>query len=110
MRSHEQGARLRLRVKPGARRSGLLGVHGGALKVAVPQAPEKGRANRSVLEVLAKALGLPAAALRLLAGEASRDKAVFIPLSPREVAARLGELPDGPPRSGAAPADGSSAR
>ena len=48
----EGGTRLELRVKPGARRSAIVGVHGGALTVAVPAAPEKGKANRAVLDLL----------------------------------------------------------
>ena len=35
------GTRLRLRVKPGARKTAIVGVHGGALKVAVAAAPKK---------------------------------------------------------------------
>ena len=85
----EGGTRLELRVKPGARRSAIVGVHGGALKVAVPAAPERGKANRAVLDLLGEALGLPPSSLRLLSGEASRDKTVLVPLPPAEVAARL---------------------
>ena len=34
------GTRLRLRVKPGARKNAVLGVHGGDLKVGVTAVPE----------------------------------------------------------------------
>lgn len=93
----EGGTRLELRVKPGARRSAIVGVHGGALKVAVPAAPEKGKANRAVLDLLGEALGLPPSALVLLSGAASRNKAVLVPLPPAEVAARLGARVTAPP-------------
>ncbi len=55
----------------------------------MPAAPERGKANRSVLEILGEALGLPPSSLRLLSGEASRDKTVLVPLPPAEVASRL---------------------
>ena len=84
------GTRLRLRVKPAARRSAILGVHGGALKVAVTAAPEKGKANRAVLAVLAEALDVPPSSLELLSGAGSHDKAVRVPLPPAEVLRRLG--------------------
>lgn len=86
-----EGVRLRLRVAPGARRDGLVGVHGDALKLAVRAAPEKGRATEAVLRLLAEALDLPAQQVALVAGGASRDKIVSIRgLSPADVRARLG--------------------
>jgi uncharacterized protein YggU (UPF0235/DUF167 family) len=83
------GTRLRLRVRAGATRQAILGSHGGALKVAVVAAAERGRANRAVLALVADALGLPPSALRLVAGETSPDKVVLVPLEPPEVERRL---------------------
>jgi uncharacterized protein (TIGR00251 family) len=84
-----EGTRLRLRVKPGAKRDAIVGVHGGALKLAVAAPPEKGQANRAVLRLLARALELPPAAVTLVAGESSRDKVAVVALAPSEVRARL---------------------
>ena len=83
------GTRLRLRVKAGAKRDAILGRHGGALKLSVTAAPERGKANRAVLRLLAAALGIPASELRLVAGAASPDKTVFVPLAPEDVARGL---------------------
>jgi uncharacterized protein len=83
------GTRLRLRVKPGARRNAIVGSIRGALKIAVVAAPERGKANRAVLELLAAELGIPLSSLKLLSGETSHDKTVRIPLPPAEVASRL---------------------
>jgi uncharacterized protein (TIGR00251 family) len=85
----EGGTRLRLRVKPRARRNGVLGVRDGALRIAVTAAPEKGKANRAVLGVLAGALDLAPSALEILSGHASTDKSVRAPLPPAEIRARL---------------------
>ena len=84
-----EGTRLRLRVKPGSRKAGLLGVHDGALKVAVVTAPERGKANKSVMRLLARALDLAPAELELAAGLTSQDKVVLVPLPPAEVRRRL---------------------
>jgi len=65
---------LEIRVKPRAKRAGLLGRHGLALKVAVRAAPERGRANEELVRVLAEALDLPATAFVLVAGATSQDK------------------------------------
>jgi uncharacterized protein (TIGR00251 family) len=69
---------IALRVSPRAKRAGLVGWHGAAIKIAVRAAPERGRANDEVLAVLAAALGVPAAALVLESGVASRDKRVRV--------------------------------
>ena len=83
------GTRLRLRVKPGARKTAIVGVHGGALKVAVAAAPEKGKANRAVVKLLAEVLDLPASAVTIAAGETSQDKVAEIALNPIAVRAIL---------------------
>lgn len=67
-----------MHVSPGSRRNHVGGAHDGALKVAVTQRAEKGRANRAVLELLAGALETRRSQLTLLAGEASRRKTVGV--------------------------------
>jgi uncharacterized protein (TIGR00251 family) len=72
------GIRLRLRVAPKAARSRIMGVHGGALKVAVTEAPERGRANAAVIELLARALGVPKKNIAIVSGETAQDKVIEI--------------------------------
>ena len=81
--------RLRLRVRPRSKRAALIGVHAGALRIAVTAPPERGQANRAVLQLLADVLGLAPADLELSAGHGSRDKSVRIPLSTAAVRDRL---------------------
>jgi len=80
--------RLRLRVAAGASRSRVAGAHGGALKVSVRTAPERGRANREVLELVAGRFGVAARDVEIVAGETSPDKVVRLPLTPEEAARR----------------------
>jgi uncharacterized protein len=68
--------RLRLRVAPGAGRTGIVGRHGDAWKLRVASPPERGRANAAVLRLLAEALDVPERSLVLVSGHASRDKVV----------------------------------
>ena len=70
--------RLRLRVSPGADRSEVVGRHGDAWRIRVVAAPERGKANASVVELLAGTLGLARRAVRVVAGEASRNKVVEV--------------------------------
>ncbi len=72
----EASTRLRLRVAPGARRNELVGRHGDGWKVRVTAAPEGGRANEAVLDLLARSLGLPRRSLTIVSGLAAREKVV----------------------------------
>ena len=69
---------VKVRVQPKATRGAILGEHDGALKVAVTAAPEKGKANKAVVELLSKALRIPKSAIDLVAGATSRDKTFAI--------------------------------
>ena len=70
--------RLPLKVVPGSSRDRVAGWLGERLKVMVSAAPERGRANEAVIEVLARALGLPKGAFRIAAGETSPLKILEI--------------------------------
>jgi uncharacterized protein len=70
--------RVRLRVSPGARRTEIAGRHGDGWKVRVSAAPERGRANEAVLDLLAERLELPRRQLSIVAGHAAREKVVLM--------------------------------
>lgn len=76
----EEGGRVRfgVRVSPRASRDAILGVHDGALKVALTAPPVEGAANAALVALLAKALGVAKRAVTIAAGEASRQKRVQI--------------------------------
>ncbi len=82
------GTRLRLRVKSGARKMAILGVHAGALKLAVVAPPVRGKANRAALKLLARTLDLRTDEIQLISGASSQDKTVLI-AAPPEIVARL---------------------
>jgi uncharacterized protein (TIGR00251 family) len=93
VRATPEGATLKVRVAPGASREGIVGEHGDALKVAVREPPEKGRANDAVVRVLAEAIGARPKEVEVLRGHASRDKVVlFRGLAEAELRARLGRV------------------
>jgi uncharacterized protein (TIGR00251 family) len=79
-----------VRVQPRARRNEVVGWRDEALWVRVTAPPADGLANRAVTDLLARALGLPASAVALVRGAASRDKLFRIErLSPSDVRVRL---------------------
>ena len=70
--------RLHLRVSPGAGRSAVVGRHGDAWKLRVAAPPERGRANASVVSLLATSLEIGRPDVRIVIGAVSRDKVVEI--------------------------------
>jgi hypothetical protein len=84
-------AALRLRVQPGARRSGAVGwMADGTLKLSVSEPPEDGRANRAVEALLATMLGVKAGAVRVVRGHGARSKVVAVDgMDDRTVRARV---------------------
>ena len=70
--------RVRLRVSPGARRTEIAGRHGDGWKVRVSAAPERGRANEAVLDLLAERLELPRRSLSIVSGHGAREKIVLM--------------------------------
>jgi len=67
-----------VRVQPGARRSELAGEHAGALKVSVAAPPEKGKANKALIRLLAERFGVGRSDVTIVRGEHSRRKVVRV--------------------------------
>ena len=72
------GVRLPVQAQPKANKNGLVGIHNGRLKVAVTQAPEKGKANDALVKVLASSLGLRRSQIELVSGATSSKKTLLI--------------------------------
>jgi uncharacterized protein len=86
----DAGTRLKLRVIPGADRSEIVGRYGDAWRVRIGAAPERGRANAELLDLLSERLGVRRAELAIVSGLATRDKVVELRgLSAHEAAHRL---------------------
>jgi len=82
---------LNLHVQPGARRSAIVGLHGGALKIKVAAPAVDNKANAALTEFLSETLGIPKSAVAISRGAAGRRKVVEITGGP-ELVARLGNL------------------
>lgn len=72
------GIVLSLHLQPGARRTEIAGLHGGALKLRLAAPPVEGKANVALREFLADAFGVPLRQVTLVRGQTSRDKVVRI--------------------------------
>ena len=83
-----------LRVTPRSAKPGIGGWRAAAdgreeLEVRVGATPTDGAANEAVVKLLAKALGISRAEVRIVSGAASRHKRVAIPFEIEEVRRRL---------------------
>lgn len=84
-----------VRVRAGARRQEVTRGADGILRVSVHQAPERGKANAVVIEVLAEALGVRRSQVEIVSGQTSPQKRVAISgLSATELQKRLAGLAD----------------
>ncbi|MHC4600514.1 MAG: DUF167 domain-containing protein [Planctomycetota bacterium] len=82
-------------VHPGARRESIGPRRERGLKVSVHAPPEKGKANRAALDLLARWLGLPRRNLTILHGETARRKVIRIEgLEPSALEEKLKTLAD----------------
>jgi uncharacterized protein (TIGR00251 family) len=81
---------LSVAVHPGARREEIGTFSGERLKISVFAPPEKGKANKAAVALLARHLGLPRSRLRIVRGETARRKDIRIEgLSAEALYARL---------------------
>lgn len=80
------GVILAIRTRPGSDKNRIIGEYGGRLKLAVTAAPEKGKANKAVVELLADTFHIHESAIHIISGESSQDKRLLIEgLTPEEL-------------------------
>ncbi len=78
VRKIEGGVVVSVKVQPNASKDRVVGEHADKIKIAVTVAPEKGKANKAVIKVLSRWLGVKSSDIHIVSGETSRDKKVFI--------------------------------
>jgi len=94
------GLALQVRLTPKSSRDEIDGVETGAdgksfLKARVRAVPEKGKANKALIALLAKQFGIAKSAVRIVSGDISRLKSIRIECAKeqaREIAAILESL------------------
>lgn len=70
--------RIPVRAQPRASRSEIAGEHDGALRVRLAAPPVEGAANDELVRLLARVLGVPRSAVRVVAGQRGRTKLVEV--------------------------------
>lgn len=72
------GVELSLHVQPGARTTGMAGLHGDALKVRIATPAVDGKANAALVAFLAAQLDLPGRSIEIVSGSRARTKRVRV--------------------------------
>lgn len=75
---------LTVHVKPGAKTSEITEwLDENTLKMAIAALPEKGKANKEVIRVLAREFGLAPSLIEIVRGKTTRIKQIRIPNNAR---------------------------
>lgn len=95
----KRGAAITVKVIPRAPKTEVAGLmDDGTLKIRLAAPPVGGAANRALVDFLARALGLPASQIDIIAGETSERKLIsLVGISPEEVDAAVQRLLAGSP-------------
>jgi len=67
---------LKIKVAPRSSQAGIVGQYGDALKVKLTSPPVEGKANKELVEMLAKEFGVPKKNIEIISGLSSRNKIV----------------------------------
>lgn len=86
--------RLTVRLTPNGGRDAIDGFETGAdgetyLKARVSAPPDKGKANKALIVLIAKAAGVAKSAVSLVSGETQRKKILRIDGDPEDIVFRL---------------------
>ncbi|MDQ6988109.1 MAG: DUF167 domain-containing protein [Mariprofundaceae bacterium] len=88
----KNGLYVNVHAQPGACKPSLRGMHGDALKIAVREAAQDGKANAAIVDFMAGALGCGKRQVEVASGHASRRKRLFISGDTALIANRLRQL------------------
>ena len=92
LEQNAEGIVLLVRPHAGARRNEVRGEQDGMLRVSVTQAPEKGKANKAIIELLSRLLGIKKSQIELIAGPTAPQKRFLLrEIAVEEITRRLAE-------------------
>jgi len=87
------GETFRVKVQPGASKNQIVGVQQDALKVRISAPPVEGKANKMLIQFLAKQLGVKRSQVEIVSGHTSRVKTIKVVGEGGEIEKRIQTLP-----------------
>lgn len=96
-RAFDDHLRLAVRLTPNGGRDAIDGIETNAdgeahLRARVSCVPEKGKANKALLALVSKALGVPKSSISLVSGDTARQKILRIDGDPEDLKKRIDAL------------------
>lgn len=92
----ENGYLLRVRINPNSSSCKINGIFsandGDYLKIAIISIPEKGKANKELVDFLAKMLKIAKSNIEIKNGELDRYKKIFINVNDEKIGEKLNEF------------------
>ncbi len=83
---------IKIKVEPRSSKSGIVGPYGDAFKVKLTSPPVEGKANKELIEVLAKAFGIAKKDVEIISGQSSKNKIVKLRSLPGKAESLLSKL------------------
>ena len=80
---------INIHAKPKSRRGGIFVDGDGTVTVMVKSPPDKGKANKEIIKVLADKLGIPTSRVTIVAGHKSTTKRIAISGADGAILSRL---------------------
>lgn len=78
LRVDRDGLTLSLHIQPGAKKTGVVGPHGDALKIRLAAPPSEGKANAALITFIADQLAVSRSMIEIVSGRQTRKKRVRI--------------------------------
>jgi uncharacterized protein (TIGR00251 family) len=69
---------LDLYIRPNAAKTKIDGLYGDRIKIKIASSPEKGKANKELISLLSRVIGVPRDKIRIISGITSNYKRVCI--------------------------------
>ncbi len=86
------GVYVNIHAQPGARKPQLRGMHGDAIKIAVREAAQDGKANAAIVNFMAELLSCARRDIEVASGHTSRRKRLFISGDVSGIVMRIREI------------------
>lgn len=92
VRPHGSGCVVNIDASPGAKRTEIAGLNRwrGSVQIRIAAEPKEGEANEELVRFLAEVFSVPKDKVRLLKGEKTSRKSVFLPVDIDRARAVLG--------------------
>jgi len=74
----DDGVIFRVKVQPASGKNEIVGVKGDALKIKINAPPVKGKANKALVDFLARKLGVKNSQIEIITGHTTRLKRIKV--------------------------------